>query len=512
MTRDLRRSTRWLQALYFVVLLAVLSPLSGCGAEDASPPAAGAKDTPDNPVATQAPVVSEARSRLDEAWSSFSQGMAKARNHLVDPESFPPEATERNLAEGHRYLLGHMGRLIEQEMRDDPRFPEFHRSMDMLRKHTGENPDAMYLKAPIDASGSYRVTGRAANTEEWRTSARTSHYPKAPRMVTFQTITQVPGGTGQLAEMSECVSLTLGFVNSFDLKLDGQGRFEILIAAERPEGYEGDFLPSRKEMECAANGTKAVREARHLSVREVFADWENEQPLELDIVRIDSIGANRPPITSDWMAERLESIGKDVPNHILFWSLLQEMALEVRRDVNGDGRRNLPVNGINPAQPPFTAGGAAGAKQLYASGVFELGPDQALLIHVATPTEPHYLGFQLNNFWMEGPDQQNYVSSLTGHQNPLAENGERYYVIAHRDPGIRGWVDTTGLEKGFHTMRFLYRDDVPEDQLPKIEAQLVPFAELESLLPAGLERVDAEQRRREIAIRQAHIKRRWRAF
>ena len=455
---------------------------------------------------------SNSRAELDRAWESFLEGLGKARNHLVDPASLPPEPTDRNLAEGHRYLLRHLGRLIEQEMRDDPRFPEFHRSVDMLRKHTGENPDAMYLKAPIDGSGSYRLTGRAANTDEWRSSGRTSTYPKAPRLFTLQTITEVPGNTGELAEMGACVSQTLGFVSSFDLQIDDSGHFEVLIAADKPEGYTGNFLPSKKELECRATKTRAMREARHLSVREIFADWENERPLELEIVRVDAVGESRPPITTNWIAERLVSIGETVPNHIRFWSFLQDIALEVRRDANQDGRRALPVNGTNDAAPPFTAGGAAGSRQLYASGVFELEAQDALVVRVTAPVEPHYIGFQLNNYWMEGPDQQNYVSSLSGHQNPVAPDGSRYYIIAHEDPGVRGWVDTTGLPKGFHSMRFVYRDDPAAEELPKIETTWVPLSKLHDLLPQDIEVVSREHRQKEVAIGQAHIKRRWRAY
>ena len=453
-----------------------------------------------------------ARTSMDQAWAQFMHELDAARASLVDPAHFPPEPTARNLAEGHRYLLGHLGRLIEAEMRLDPRFPEFHRSMDMLRKHTGENPDAAYLKAPIDATGSYVVTGRAADTVEWRTSERTHTGPKAPRLVTFQTITGVPGDTGALEEMRTCASQTLGFVSSFELAVDEGGRFEILIAPERPVGHTGAFLPSRRELACPGTGERAVREARYVAVREIFADWENEAPLELDIVRLGAQGESRPPIDPAWMAERLERIARTTKAHIRFWNLLMEGPLEIRRDVNGDGRRALPVNGTNDAAPPFTAAGVAGARQLYAAGIFELADDEALVVRVETPVEPHYIGFQLNNHWMEGPDQQNWTSSLTGHQNPPGPDGARTYVIAHRDPGVAGWVATTGLREGFHAFRFVYREDPAPEELPSIRTTKVAFDALADHLPEGTRRVSAEERRQEIAVRQAHIKRRWRQY
>ena len=488
-------ATRYPKALATAILILM-------GLALAVPQAADAEPSPD----------AEARQRMDAAWERFTRSLDEARDNLVDPDAFAPVGTDRNLAEGHRYLLGHLGRLIEQEMRLDPGFPEFHRSVDMLRKHTGENPDAIYLKALIDPAGVYRVRGRAAATDEWKDSSRRIAGAKAPRLVTFQTITGVPGDTGTLEEMATCRTRTLGFVNSFELEVDADGAFEIWIGPERPDDAPGSFLPTRKEMPCGPDGEAMLLEAHELSVREIFSDWEWERPLDLEIVRVDMQGASRPPIDSEWMATRLARVADLTRNHIRFWNLLMEFPLEIRRDANGDGRRNLPVNGMNDAAPPFTAGGAAGARQLYASGVFELEPDDALVIRVETPIPPHYMGFQLNNHWMEGPDQQNFVSSLTAHQNPEAPDGARYYVIAHRDPGVTGWVDTTGLAAGFQAMRFVYRDDPPAEDLPRITTTLMKVDEVAAALPEGVRKVDARMRRREIAIRQEHIKRRYRGY
>lgn len=135
-----------------------------------------------------------------------------------------------------------------------------------------------------------------------------------------------------------------------------------------------------------------------------------------------------------------------------------------------------------------------------------------LVIKVTAPVEPHYIGFQLSNLWFEGPDQQNFVSSLSGHQLPVGGDGSRYYVIASKDPGVQGWVATTGLTEGTHAMRFVFRNDPVAAKLPRTEAFHIKLSELASILPADTPRVTPEQRRKQIAIRQAHIKKRWRGF
>jgi hypothetical protein len=448
---------------------------------------------------------------LESAWQSFMNGLQEAQQSLTDPQDFPPQPSDRNLAEGYRYLLGHIGRMIENEMRADPRFPEFFRSMDMLRKWTAENPDTMYLKVPLDHRGYYKLTADVSDASEWRDSSRGLQAPKVPRMVTFQTITDIPGATGELAEMAQCKSATLDFLNTFNLQLDGN-RFEILIGPERPENYQGNFLPTRKHLECKATGEAGVRKAQWLSIREIFSDWEYEQALDMDIVRLDSVGTSKPPIDSAFVAEKLVKIAEELPNQIRFWNLLQEFPLEMRADANGDGKRNLPVNGVNPPQPPFTAGGVAGARQYYASGIYDLKPDEALVVKVTSPQEPHYIGMQLGTPWFEGPDQQNHVSSLSGHQLPVASDGSRYYVISASDPGVQGWVATTGYHYGQHALRFIFKEDPGEGNMSTTEATLVKLDNLSSVLPAGTPRISAEQRRGEVAIRQAHIKKRWRNY
>ncbi len=449
---------------------------------------------------------------LDNAWQALIDGLIKARETLVLPEHFPPAVSDRGLAEGYRYMLGHLNRSIEFEFRADPQFPEFFRSMNMLRKWTGENPDAMYLKAPIDSTGYYKITAKAANTKEWKTSIRGVKGPKAPRLVTFQTITDVPGHTGELAEMAECKSQTVGFINSFELDVDKKGRFELLIGPKKPEGYKGSFLLSKKLMTCASTKVEAIANARWVAVREIFSDWENEVPLMMDITRLDSIGKSRPPITVEQVAEKIHYIAEEIPNQVRFWNLLMEFPLEMARDANNDGKRNLAVNGIFDPELPFTAGGVAGAQQIYSSGIFELEDDEALVIKITSPVEPYYIAIQLNNLWMEGPDQQNYTSSLTGHQLPVASDGSRYFIISKQDPGVQGWVATTGIKKGFHAFRFVFREDFREIELPTTAAYLVKLNDLASILPKDTPIVSEEERRKEIAIRQKHIKLRWRAF
>lgn len=462
----------------------------------------------------------EPKARSRAGWERLMASLEEARDGLDSPLAFPPEGTDRNLAEGYRYLLGHLVRVIEGEIMQDPDHPYFQRSVSMLSKWTIDNADTLYLKARIDAHGEYRIRARAADTSEWASGERGRPGPKAPRLVIFQTITELIGQTGDLREMGECRNQTVASLNSFELEIDGQGEFEILLGAERPSGYEGNFLRTRAELACGSSDSadteeaeKVWREARFVSVREIFSDWAAEEALELSIERLDKVVGGRPPPETAEMAERMTRIGERVSNQVWFWNQLHEFGLEVNGDRNLDGERAMPINSLNDPRPPFIAGGVAGARQLYGGGLFELEDDEALVLRVdLRGTDPHYMGFHLSNFWGESLDQATYTTSLTGSQLPAAEDGARYYVVSARDPGLEGWVDTTGHARGSMTLRLVYRKELEEEDLPRVEAVVTSVAGLREHLPATVRTVSAEERRAQVAGRQAHIQRRYRQY
>lgn len=452
---------------------------------------------------------------LTAGWIGFIEGLEEGRRAIEDPNYLPPAPTDRNLAEGYRYLLGHLARIIEAQTQRDPLFPYFQRSVRMLSKWTLENPDTMYLSASIDSKGVYRIRGRALDTTEWRTGERGRTNPRAPRVVIFQTTTATVGQTGELAEMSNCRNQTLDSIDQFRLDLDDEGRFEIIVAARRPRDYEGHFLLSRAEAPCASTfgtTTYRMRNATGINVREIFSDWDNEVPLELEIVRLDMRGAPRPPRNSAKMGLDLGEIGRLVGNQIKFWNRLHDLGLEVNGDRNQDGRLAFPYNGLNQPAPPFIAGGTAGAGQLYAAGTWELPDDRALVIRVDAPLEPHYIGFQLSNLWGESPDQANYVSSQTGTQNSVASDGARYYIVSKRDPGTPGWLSTTGLPKATMSMRFIFDGVPPRDQMPTIKTFETHIDDVRDVLPSDTPAVTGGDRRRQVDARQRHIQRRWRQY
>jgi hypothetical protein len=446
---------------------------------------------------------------LRAAWDELIARLEAAREAIDDPKLYPPPASDRNLAEGYRYLLGFVYGSIGRVL-DDPLFPHFRRAIEPVDKSTIDNADAVYLYAPIDGNHSYLIRGRGGDARHWRGAPAAPSGRKAPQYVIFETPSGYVGDSGSLAELRPGTRANGGVLDSAAIELAADGSFEILLAPERPPAHRGNFIATRatRKRPRADGGADTIEfVSRWVVLRELFHDWEREDPLDLEIVRIGSEGEHPEPIDPARAAAQLARVGELVNHQIRYWNEFYAVALETYQDMNGDGKRFMPRNDLNAPNKAGHWGGQA--SNVYAGGVFELAPDEALLIEARVPVTPPYMGFHLSNLWGESLDFANHQSSLNGFQAERDADGVYRYVVAHRDPGIANWVDTTGQPEGFLTCRWSYSQAPAE--LPSTQVTKLRFDEIGARLP-GARRVSAAERREHIRIRQAHVQRRYRQY
>ncbi len=427
---------------------------------------------------------------LRAAWNDLIDGLSRARDAIDSPDLHAPPETERGLAEGYRYLLGFAFGAIERAFCEDSAFPYFRRAIQPVDKATIDNADALYLSASIDGDNSYRVRGRLG--------------PKAPQYMIFEAHTAYAGDSGTLAELSPSERAITGSLDTADLMVADDGQFEILVAPQRPADYTGNFIASRQ---VTGDDTKA---ARFLIARMLFHDWENEVSPDLQIVQVGQEGAHPPPIDPAAAAAKMRRVGEIVENQMKFWNEFYDLILEAHGDRNGDGRTFMPRNGLNePARANLATGGGQ-CTNIYSGGVFDLGPAEALLIEVDVPVKPSYTGFHLGNLWGESLDYANHVTSLNGFQAEPDTDGITRYVVAHSDPGAPNWLDTTGHQQGFMTLRWTCPES--PDELPKVNVSKIPLTDVRQHLPAATRLVSADERNEQIRIRQQHVQRRYRQY
>jgi hypothetical protein len=126
------------------------------------------------------------------------------------------------------------------------------------------------------------------------------------------------------------------------------------------------------------------------------------------------------------------------------------------------------------------------------------------------PGHPAFHGIHLSNLWGESLDYANRQSSLNAFQSEWDGDGAVRWVVAHRDPGIPNWLDTTGVRSGFISPRWTY-SQAPL-ALPTIVAEKVGFAAIRSHLATTTRTVSPAERAARISRRQRHVQRRFRQY
>lgn len=140
--------------------------------------------------------------------------------------------------------------------------------------------------------------------------------PPAPRVFTITTNHQTIGDTGSLGEFDSCRNQTLSTITSFDLEIEADGRFRILVGPEKPAGHTGNFMLTKARLPCKkADASVAYndREATTIVAREIFDDWDGEVQMDLPIVNLNHAGWNRPAQSVDDLAEAFGRSGTRWP-------------------------------------------------------------------------------------------------------------------------------------------------------------------------------------------------------
>ena len=459
----------------------------------------------------------ESAKSLHAAWDDMIRALEEARDAIDQPALMPPPSTERNLAEGYRYLMGHVHGAVGRAFHQDPAQPHFRNALSIVTRATIDNADAIYFYAPIDGRETYRLRGEIGDARHWKGEPPAPTGRKAPHYLIFETSWGVlAGDSGTLGELRPGMKTQTGRLDSSRIEVDDDGSFEILFAPERPDGYEGNFVPTLKVVDRPHPTDPSVPPERHaqwVSGRQLFYDWDREDAIHFEMTQVGAEGRPSPPETPERTAEKLRHFGDIVRGQMHFWNAFWTIPMGAYGEREGTmPGMAFPKNAFNRMNAASGATGGGMSTNLYAGGCFDLAPDEALIIENRIKRAPQYFGFQLGNLWGESIEYGNAVGSRNGFQSHVDDDGVVRWVIAHRDPGVQNWVDTTGHREGFLTPRWAYSETPSGEDWPTISTRVVPFDEVRANLPASTPDYTPEQRRQEIAARQRHVRKRFRNF
>ena len=377
--------------------------------------------------------------RLKASWDNFCDQL-KSAGELVFRDTTPVQDIDR--AKGFRLLARNIALGLQFHVENnDPDFPELLHYFDPLRKQGGDNTDALYIGAPINGEHTYTISGQ-------RGSAR------------YFAVTVLEDGATPWG------GAVVGSLIDSAIAVEHDGSFAIVLS---PQEHPGNWI-------------RTTPGSWRVTVRQFFADWENEQPM---VARIDRLGEleHDPAFTPAQLEQGLSAAAAWVRDSTHYWAtMLDKWQAQPNRFLS---YRQLDDNAIDatPGGEPLIC-------------YWQVPADEALVVRV-TPPQANYWAVEFGNYWWETMDYRYRLCSTNCYHAVLEDNGELMLVVAHQDPGVPNWLDPSGHEQGYITVRWIGAAHYPAPHCVQMKHDV-----LHDYLPNGVKKMPPDVRREQLAARR----------
>lgn len=376
---------------------------------------------------------------LQQAWNEYRQAVETARQAI---ENRPLFARPEQKSPGYRCLFEAQAMAYNWAIAprtDHPRIVSHTIWSTYYFTLAGNCTDFIYSALFLDGRRRYRLRGRFGEV----------------RLLLLQVFNRSMGSEG-----ARCLS-------NHELPKPQPGaddRIDIVLSAEQ---REGNWI-----------ALDATSRYNVVLIRRLMADWFDDKG-ELEIEALD------PPIPYEnsgdaALAERISTAGGFIKFVIQEWCIKL-----VDRFVARAGRPNAWVN--IAGEQMAAMGGSATCN--YAFLVYELDPDEALIIEMDVPSNSAFWSFQLFDVWSKSLDFMHAQTDVNMQRAWIDTDGRVRAVISLSDPGVANWLDSAGQTEGFCAMRNYLAETLPEPSLKRVK-----LSELRSHLPAETRFLSAEER------------------
>ena len=342
------------------------------------------------------------------------------------------EAASRGIDSARVYetILGVLMDTYLMQIHSNPDQPTFLPCTGYFQKLGSPNPDTVYRGATIDPRGTYLISGVRGTAHD----------------VTLMPFSALMRG-GEPFDLS---TISEGL----------DGRFELLLSAERPHGHSGSWWQIQPD-------------TASIWLREVSANWGRETPAEIAIVRLDAkpYRINSIDEINSKLAKLAVRVGRIVEYGIKHVDTLQEQGF-----INNFRETDYSKSGSMPLQS-------------YHEAIFDLAADECLLIEARLPTECTYFSWSLTDRMLVTLDWMNAQTSINSAQATIDSDGVLRVVVAASDPGVPNWMNTLGLQQGVIQCRTSGSTVAPE-----MTATVLPVTGIAARIPANTPRVSPDER------------------
>ncbi len=306
--------------------------------------------------------------------------------------------------EGRRFLLRMVSASVDLFVEEgDPDHPRFHHAEGPTRKMFADNPDADYWRAPI------------------RLGAGRSYRLRGV----------VAPGTTYVGVLLYRKGGQVGAHRHDSAFVEANGTFDLTISSDPLASIQGE-------------GDEIA-----VMVRQYFTNRWRQTPIEL---KIELVGGAAPSALEPMaLARSLDRARRNL--EVVFKRTLETWKMAsgalLNRFISMEGAALFPT-------PDNT----------YLACWYRFGADQVMFVRGRIP-RARYWSFCLYNAWMESLDYRQHRIAVNHADVRVNPDGTYELCLAHRDPGHRNWIDTSGHLAGYALIRVLLADE--EVELPTIE-------------------------------------------
>jgi hypothetical protein len=337
----------------------------------------------------------------------------------------------------------------------DSRRPVFMPLWNYALNQGGPNPDYVYSSAEVDPDGNYEISGFRGTTR-------------------FVEIAQLKATMMQESQVDKRDESPLtAFLDLDELQIDNGGYFSVVLSAERPEGYSGDWW----QLDPRAHG---------LMMRRCSCDWNHEIDARVAINRLDNGGRD---MSAEEIARRFSDMASWIEGMIGYCTKL------VRYYREHHGINVLLHSNRIGATKSGELGGVL--QQAYYDGIYQIDDHEALVVEVPLPKRCRYWQILVADDRFSTVDWVNRQSSLNDVQARVDRDGWLRAVVSKQDPGVPNWLDKADFPWGILQMRFKSTSDFPEATVTK-----VPVAEVRKHLPDDTPVVSPAERKEQLRVRR----------
>lgn len=335
-------------------------------------------------------------------------------NFLAGPRAVGDEVY---VADGYRFLTQILEVAAKIYLFADPARPEVVPITGPTLKWGGDNSDAFYYFAPVDAAHRYRIRGHL----------------------------------GDACYMSVCIyagpkdgrwsNRIVSHLNDRAITFGSDGSFELIVSADPPPAGH----------KVSVNWLKLDAEAVALVARDYHGDPRHGRKTTYDIEALDP-APPPPPWTDETAAARFRAVT----------NFIRELLMISPLPVTGEPNTITDVWKV----PDITYGWAAPDAH-YAGGSFDLRDDEALVLEGRSP-RCAYWGMMLWNPFLQTFDYRYERIGINFRQVRYEDDGSWRITVAGRDPHRPNWVSTAGHPRGRIWFRWFLAEETPAQPVARV--------------------------------------------